>query len=121
MYPRDESEPLDRVEQQETCDFDWIDINEVRQINGGSSRSSVYEDPDLQALAVRFAEPGRRAKRVRWLRHEVRALVQHRLDRRDAEAAAVREQVIARRDRRRAKTRITARRKIERPRQDRHA
>jgi hypothetical protein len=94
----------------ETADddgFDWIDINELRRIMGDCSRSSVYEDPELQALAVRFAEPGRRTKRVRWLRPEAHALVKRRLQQRDAAAEAVRREITARRERRKAKRRIT--------------
>jgi hypothetical protein len=87
--------------------FDWLDINGVRQAMGDCARSTVYEDPELQALAVRFAEPGRRAKRVRWLRPEVNALVVRRLEQRDAEAETVKQETIARRERRKAKHRIT--------------
>jgi hypothetical protein len=105
--PEDDSEPPDG---NKTTDgrlaFDWIEIDELRQIMGDCARSTVYEDPELQALAVRFAEPGRRTKRVRWLRHEAHALVKRRLKQRDAAAETVRQDIAARRERRRAKRRV---------------
>ena len=83
--------------------FDWIDINEVRRLNGNSSRSAVYDDAELRALAVNFTEPGKRVARVRWRLHEVAALIRERIARRDAEADAVKARITAQQERRRAK------------------
>jgi hypothetical protein len=88
-------------------DFDWIDIAEVQRMNGGSSRSTVYDDPEIRALAVSFTDPGRRVGRVRWRRHEMAALILSRIARRDAEAEAVRARITAQQERRKAKRRIT--------------
>jgi hypothetical protein len=86
-------------------EFDWIDLAEVRRMNGGSSRSAVYDDPELRALAVNFTDPGKRVGRVRWRRHEVAALIRERIARRDAEAEAVKARISAQQERRRAKRR----------------
>src|SRR6478672_7278384 len=88
-------------------EFDWIDIAEVQRLNGGSSRSAVYDDPEIRALAVNFSEPGKRVGRVRWRRHEIAALVHARIARRDAQAAAVKARIAAQQERRRAKRRTT--------------
>ena len=86
-------------------EFDWIDIVEVQHMNGDSSRSAVYDDPEIRALAVNFSEPGKRVGRVRWRRHEMAALIRERIARRDAEAEAVKARVAAQQERRRAKRR----------------
>ena len=53
-------------------EFDWITLPKVQKLLGDPSKSSVYDDPELRALAVNFTEPGRRVGRVRWRQHEIR-------------------------------------------------
>ena len=45
-----------------------IDGREVDRIMGGQSPSTRSADPEQRALAFKMTEPGRRTKRVRWLK-----------------------------------------------------
>ena len=92
--------------------LDLIDRDEVRRIMGGMSRTASYDDPDVAALAVPMTDSER--TQWRWLRHEIVGLVQTRIAKRDAQAAAIRAEVAARRERSLARKRITPTRRTVR-------
>jgi predicted DNA-binding transcriptional regulator AlpA len=85
---------------------DLIDIDEVRALCGGRSRSAIYADATFPQ-PLRLTEPGRRAGAVRWLRAEVEAWIEERIRERDANAAARRQELLAALEHRRAKRRLT--------------
>jgi hypothetical protein len=84
---------------------DLIDGPEVDRIMGGQSPSTRNADPDQRALAISMTEPGKRTKRVRYLRSEVLDLRRQRIEAARKSAEAVRQRVIAQNERRVAKRR----------------
>jgi hypothetical protein len=85
-----------------------IDATRVREKLGGVSMSTLYDDPEVMALKITMTASGRRSKRARWLEHEIDALVCERIARSRVDAETVRQEVIARNERRRAKRRQQA-------------
>jgi len=77
-----------------------IDGPEVDRLMGGQSPSTRYADPEQRALAIPMTEPGRRTKRVRWLKSEILELRRQRIAAARSNAAAVRQQVIEQNERR---------------------
>jgi hypothetical protein len=80
-----------------------IDGPEVDRLMGGQSPSTRYADPEQRALAIPMTEPGRRTKRVRWLKSEILELRRKRIEAARANAETVRQQVVEQNQRRIAK------------------
>jgi hypothetical protein len=80
-----------------------IDGREVDLIMGGQSPSTRNADPDQRALAIKMTEPGRRTKRVRWLKSEVLELRSKRIEAARANSETVRQQVTEQNERRAAR------------------
>jgi hypothetical protein len=89
-------------------DDELITLDEVKQIMGNPSTSTVYEDAELMALKVSMTPPGRRNKMVRFIKRRVLDLRAERVARAEAGAAKVRADVEARVEHRRAKQRLRA-------------
>ncbi len=90
-------------------DDDLITLDKTREILGGMSVATAYEDPDLMALKIKMTAGERRTKTVRFIKREVLALRAQRVERSEASAAKVRAEVEARVEQRRAKQRMNKR------------
>ena len=82
-----------------------IDGREVDRIMGGQSPSTRSADPEQRALAIKMTEPGRRTKRVRWLKSEILELRRRRIEAARANSEAVRQRVTEQNERRAARRR----------------
>jgi hypothetical protein len=82
-----------------------IDGREVDRLMGGQSPSTRFADPEQRALAIKMTEPGRRTKRVRWLKPEILELRRQRIEAARANSEAVRQRVIEQNERRAARRR----------------
>jgi hypothetical protein len=80
-----------------------IDGPEVDEIMGKQSPSTRNADPEQRALAINMTEPGKRSKRVRWLRSQVLELRRRRIEAAQVNADAVRQRVIEQNERRAVK------------------
>jgi hypothetical protein len=94
-------------------DDELIVFNEVRKIMGGPSTSSAYEDASLMALKISMSPPGRRSKRVRFIRREVLELRAQRVAAAEASAETIKKEVEERVERRREKQRLRKRAEVE--------
>jgi hypothetical protein len=98
MPPFETNEPAAEVD-------DLIDGPAVDRIMGGQSPSTRNADPDQRALAIKMTEPGRRTKRVRWLKSEILELRRKRIEAARANSENVRQRVIEQNERAAAKRR----------------
>jgi leucyl aminopeptidase (aminopeptidase T) len=87
---------------------DLIDEEETRREMGGMSVSSLYQDPELQALKFKMSAKGGAGKLARWDRREVRKLRDRGIAASRTQAEAVRLRVIEQNARRSAKRRLKA-------------
>jgi hypothetical protein len=87
-------------------DDELIDLDETRKIMGGVSVSTIYDDPEIQALKISMTPPGRRVRMIRFIRREVAALRAERVARAEANAPNIRAQTEARVEQRRARQRL---------------
>jgi predicted DNA-binding transcriptional regulator AlpA len=87
-----------------------IDLPMLQIKMGNVSVSTIYDDPDLMALKISLMPDSKstRTRSVRWIERETDELRARRVARSEQHAAATREKIEQRRDRRRAKQRATA-------------
>jgi hypothetical protein len=97
--------PMDTTGPEQGDGDDLIGRDEVRRLLGDPSVSTLYSDPEVRALALPLTEPGKRVKRVRWLRREILELRRRRISKARENAEAVRRDVVERNKRRREKRR----------------
>ena len=90
-------------------DDELITLNKAREILGGVSISTCYEDAQLMGLKIKMTAGERRTKMVRFIKREVLALRAERVSRSEASAAKVRAAVEARVEQRRARQRVPLR------------
>jgi hypothetical protein len=86
-------------------DDELIDLPVTLGIMGGPSVSSAYEDEELMALKISMSPPGRRTRRIRFIKREVLALRAQRVALATAAAPNVQAQVQASVELRRARQR----------------
>jgi hypothetical protein len=87
-------------------DDELISLDETRELLGGISVSTAYEDPELMALKISMTPEQRRTRMIRFIKREVLALRAERVARAEANAANVRAEIEARVERRRARQRL---------------
>jgi hypothetical protein len=86
-----------------------IQLDETRELLGGISVSTAYEDPELMALKISMTPEQRRTRMIRFIKREVLALRAERVARAEANAPNVRAEIEARVERRRARQRLAKR------------
>jgi hypothetical protein len=87
-------------------DDELIQLDETRELLGGISVSTAYEDPELMALKISMTPEQRRTRMIRFIKREVLTLRAERVARAEANAANVRTEIEARVERRRARQRL---------------